>query len=94
MSSGTKRRALRKQGPSLFPLVYGQSKVLEAGRTTLENAIEVCRKGVVIPLPPEDETEVGFKPAHGYQYRAVKHPYSRRFQWLPCDVDLSSGNAR
>jgi len=80
--------------PSLFPLVYGRSKVLERGRTTLEDAIEMCGKGVVIPVPPEDETEVGFKPAHGYQYRAVKHPYSRKFQWLPCDVDLSSGNAR
>jgi len=79
---------------SLFPLIYDRPKVLERGRTTLEDPIEMCGKGVVIPVPSEDETKVGFKPAHEYQYRAVNHPYSRKFQWLPSNIDLSSQNAR
>ncbi|KAF8521940.1 hypothetical protein BU17DRAFT_75381 [Hysterangium stoloniferum] len=46
--------------PSLFPLVYGCTRILPYSVTNLANCIELCGA-----------------------------PYSQKFQWLPCDVDIS-----
>ena len=67
--------------PSLFPLVYGRTRVLSDGETTtLENCIERCGQGKVTSIPAKEETEDG--------------SFSAKFQWLPCEVDISGNQAQ
>ncbi|KAF8630929.1 hypothetical protein AX17_005286 [Amanita inopinata Kibby_2008] len=67
--------------PSLFPVVFGRSRILPNGLTSLADCIERCGDGVVIPVP--DNTEV-----LGRRYD-IQKSFSKNFQWLPCDVDIS-----
>jgi hypothetical protein len=64
--------------PSLFPLVYGTSKVLPIGApvTTLEDCIKKCGEG--------DYANTS-SPVAGLEV------WSDKFQWLPCEVDIMSG---
>ncbi|TFK70995.1 hypothetical protein BDN72DRAFT_794538 [Pluteus cervinus] len=73
--------------PSLFPLLYGCSRVLLNERTTLDDCIEKCGEGEVVPVPPEPPyAKVGWHPVH--------KPFSLAFQWLPCEVDISNGDTK
>lgn len=74
--------------PSLFPLVYGRSRVLVNGEaTTLEDFIERYGEG-----------EIASEPDFGYDRHRWDAPmhnaYSNNFQWLPCEVDISAENSR
>ena len=73
--------------PSLFPLVYGRSKVLKEGVTTLDDCIERCGEGEVIP-------SAGVAPERLWiSRRAVDlNLFSDKFQWLPCEVDISAND--
>lgn len=72
--------------PSLFPLVYGQSRILTDKLTTLDDFVEKCGEGFVIPVPLDDDDDDEREPC----------PFSKKFQWLPCDVNVSDehGNPR
>ncbi|KAF8885258.1 hypothetical protein CPB84DRAFT_1788555 [Gymnopilus junonius] len=84
--------------PSLFPLIYGRTRVLANGEaTTLEDCITRSGEGEIAPIPGEDDThEFGKPPVHFYSWQQnyLKKPFSAKFQWLPCEVDISSGEAR
>ena len=71
--------------PSLYPLVYGHTRVLETGRTSLEDCIARCGEGQTPPFPPVEEA-TQFQDSY---YHMVINPYSRVFQWLPSMVDIS-----
>ncbi|KAF9481713.1 hypothetical protein BDN70DRAFT_919662, partial [Pholiota conissans] len=74
--------------PSLYPLVYGRSKILDNGqRTTLADCISQCGQGQTSEVPTEEES------IQKSQY-FTDTPYSRKFQWLPCEVDISGDEAR
>ena len=63
--------------PSLFPLVYGKTRVIKEGEALvgLDDCVNRCGEGeVVVSVAP---------PPAKYQ------PYSSKFQWLPCEVDIS-----
>jgi hypothetical protein len=64
--------------PSLFPLIYGRSRVLEDGVVDLEDCSKQIGQGITIPEPQKEQDD----PA-----------YSRRFQWLPCDVELHANGS-
>ncbi|KAF4337351.1 hypothetical protein FBEOM_8735 [Fusarium beomiforme] len=68
--------------PSLWPLVYGRSLILPDKRINLEEALSNCGKGVVIPVDPN----------LGSSWPT--NAFSKRFQWLPCDVDLTDEHPR
>jgi len=76
--------------PSLFPLVYGRSHVLVNGEsTTLDNFIERCGQGDLTSEPdfdPHQNQYIWVTPLH--------NAYSKNFQWLPCEVDISAENSR
>ncbi|KAF8202924.1 hypothetical protein BJ912DRAFT_942328, partial [Pholiota molesta] len=75
--------------PSLFPLVYGRTRILEnCENTTLEDCIEQCGQGKITEIPGNREA-VDSRPGYFLQ-----SPYSRTFQWLPCEVDISGDKAR
>lgn len=72
--------------PSLFPLVYGRTKILSSGRLTLENFLDHYPESEVVPIPPEDEAKLRSTLSSD---QPGSKPYSRNFQWLPCEVDIS-----
>ncbi|KAJ3569056.1 hypothetical protein NP233_g5304 [Leucocoprinus birnbaumii] len=78
---GSNEQVLDLVHPSLFPLVYSLSRILPDSTTDLGDCIERCGAGepaVLTSLPSE----------------LTGSAYSRRFQWLPCDVDISGDTPR
>ena len=65
--------------PSLFPLVYGRSRILD-NEVSLAECLEYAGAGDVIPVPPGDYGE--------------SNEYSTKFQWLPCNVKLEDGKPK
>ena len=64
--------------PSIYPLVYGQSKIMPYHTVGLDDCIANCGNGEVIPKVDEKDVE---------KY------YSGTFQWLPCDIKfVGEGN--
>lgn len=75
---------------SLFPLVYGRSRILPDSLTQLKDYIDRSGEGVPIPIPPEEEARINDNMAFIF-HRGV-NPYSRKFQWLPREVDISDSD--
>lgn len=69
--------------PSLFPVIYGRTRILKDKVIGLEDCLAHAGSGEVLPVPPEDEA--GISHLH---FR----PFSRKFQWLPCDVQFTDGD--
>jgi hypothetical protein len=89
---GSDGKVLDLVHPSLFPLIYGQTRVLEGSLIGLDDCIESCGKGIVVPIRPVEETQISTKRSNmgGYQaWNKPPPPYSKIFQWLPCEVDIS-----
>lgn len=83
---GSDEKVLDLVHPSLFPLVYGRSRILPNGKVGLKSCGESCGKGVTIPHPKESETR--FETNNGPWGNARTGVWSGNFQWLPCDIDL------
>ena len=76
--------------PSLFPLVYGRTRVLKEGLTTLDDFIQRCGEGV-IPKGKGSNTARSYKSFLG-RFELDVMFYSHQFQWLPCEVKISESN--
>ncbi|RXW15494.1 hypothetical protein EST38_g10360 [Candolleomyces aberdarensis] len=87
---GSDGKVLDLVHPSLYPLVYGKTKVLAVGSqvTTLVDCISRCGEGAVIPTPILPEP-TNTRPYYSFLPRSTYDPYSTKFQWLPCEVDIS-----
>jgi len=86
---GSDEKVLDLVHPSLFPLVYGRTRILHEGETTtLANCIDRCGEGEIVPQPDHEET---FENILTSQKSKV---FSQKFQWLPCQVDISGENAK
>ncbi|KAL4954350.1 hypothetical protein BDW69DRAFT_163253 [Aspergillus filifer] len=44
--------------PSLFPVIYGRTRVLHERLLGLDNCLDSIQGGEVIPVPPKDQTHV------------------------------------
>jgi hypothetical protein len=78
--------------PSLWPLVYGRSRIAPDKSITLDNCLEHCGYGEVIPEPTVNEHE---RSAFIQEYNPnMQNPWSRKFQWLPCDVEINGGTPK
>ena len=67
--------------PSLFPVVFGRSRVLMGDSVLgLHDCIVRCGEGTILAVPS--------------RYEAPPPSYSQNFQWLPCEVDISGPKAR
>ncbi|KAG5639577.1 hypothetical protein H0H81_010778 [Sphagnurus paluster] len=85
---GSDEKVLDLVHPSLFPLIYGRSRILPETRLGLEDCISLSGAGVIVPMPLHEEEVPGLR----YWRRAtISAPFSKNFQWLPCDVDISAG---
>lgn len=101
---GSNQQVLDLVHPSLWPLVYGRSRIVVEKRINLEESLKMCGTGKVIPVPLPSERE-GSGDLQGFEsdYHTVELPahaqhiyLSQHFQWLPCDVtlDVASGKAK
>jgi len=67
--------------PSLFPVVFGRSRVLMGDSVlSLDDCISRCGEGVLLPVP--------------HAWEAPTPTFSRDFQWMPCEVNISGPTAR
>lgn len=73
--------------PSLWPLVYGRSRILPEETLTLENCFNACGAGIVIPKPSQKDLEV----INSGQFNGLVSPH---YQWLPCEVDIQGSKAK
>lgn len=71
---GSDGKVLDLVHPSLFPLVYGRSRILPEGKVPLHKCVQYCGQGDVITVPKVD--------------LATSSYWSKDFQWLPCDVQF------
>ncbi|KAF3162698.1 hypothetical protein TWF788_001788 [Orbilia oligospora] len=82
---GSNDQVLDLVHPSLFPLAYGKSRIVEDKLITLENCLENIGTGVVIELK-DNSLKLGLSKSKGNI--SVPHAWSKNFQWLPADVSL------
>jgi len=82
--------------PSLCPLIYGRSRILENGETTtLDDCIHRCGHGTIAKVPRRNEIrEHGGYSDDSFEVAGDYPPFSKKFQWLPCEVDISGEDAR
>ncbi|KAI8273005.1 hypothetical protein K4K60_011447 [Colletotrichum sp. SAR11_57] len=80
--------------PSLWPLMYGRSRILQDRVIGLDDALEYCGMGTVLPKPKQKETEMLIK-AGNFCEESITI-LSDLFQWLSCDVkiDPKTGKAK
>ena len=79
--------------PSLFPLVYGKSRILRDNTIDLDDCTLRMGHGNVIPVPdsPPRQGEDRAQRERNTWWRfprVTAKSYSTKFQWLPCDVEL------
>jgi hypothetical protein len=82
---GSNGKVLDLVHPSLFPLVYGMTRILPDEVTTLEDGIQRCGEGTILPIP----SAASLKRVNNAFHTSMTLPYSQKFQWLPCEVDVS-----
>ena len=75
--------------PSLYPLVYGRTRVLETGTTSLDDCIARCGEGKTTQIPPKEDVA-----QEDTNQNTQLNSYSRNFQWLPCTVDISEEHCK
>ncbi len=96
---GSDGKVLDLVHPSLFPLVYGVSRILTDSITSLEDCIERCGEGVVCNVFRDEESSNSTSESVSIysiddEYDTLVAGYSDHFQWLPCNVDISGDRAR
>lgn len=79
---GSDGKVLDLVHPSLFPLVYGRSKVLPTGRIHLKDSLDYLGKGETTKLPHDPVIILA----------SVGGAYGP-FQWLPCQIDFEEEDA-
>ncbi|KAL3472540.1 hypothetical protein BJX99DRAFT_214159 [Aspergillus californicus] len=78
----SEKRVVDLVHPSLFPLVYGRSKILPDSLISVDDCFLRVGQGQVTELQPETQGP--------YHREGDSNPYSRRFQWLPCNVAFNA----
>lgn len=80
-----------------FPFGPRKSRILPDSVTTLSDFVERRGEGITISISPKARHKVGVsgQPLCIFWER-TRASFSKKFQWLPCNVDISSddGNVR
>ncbi|KAM5353823.1 hypothetical protein ACJ41O_000473 [Fusarium nematophilum] len=87
---GSDGKVLDLVHPSLWPLLYGRSHILPDKRINVKDCLQHCGMGSVIPEIPKSELDG----TRVYFNGSPVDTLSPRFQWLPCDVDLTGDRPR
>ncbi|EXF82336.1 hypothetical protein CFIO01_01795, partial [Colletotrichum fioriniae PJ7] len=81
---GSDGKVLDLVHPSLWPLVFGKSRIVFDKRILLEDTLAACGTGDVIPVPKKRYTD----------HSSSDDLWSVKYQWLPCDIDLEEGKPK
>lgn len=81
---GSDDKVLNLVHPSLFPLVYGRTKVLvNGGRVPLDfSSAGPYKQAEIAP-------DIQQPPPRGDWRKPVEHMWSMKFQWLPCEIEFT-----
>lgn len=83
---GSDGKVLDLVHPSMWPLVYGRSRVLPNRTIDLQNCLDSCGEGEIVAVPPEEDAVEPDPEDYTWRSGSDTVVWSRRFQWLPCDV--------
>ncbi|PGG98755.1 hypothetical protein AJ79_08775 [Helicocarpus griseus UAMH5409] len=88
----TDKKVIDLVHPSLFPLVYGRSRIMREKLLGLDDCIASCGLGETIMVPNDrytlfDEKLLDARSPVGDRFWEDKL-YSQKFQWLPCNVEF------
>lgn len=88
---GSDGKVLDLVHPSLYPLVYGRTRILYDGQmTSLDDCIERCGQGKTVDIPFQEGMFSVTKGSYGF----LDEAFSYKFQWLPCEVDISGESSK
>lgn len=85
---GSNGQVLDLVHPSLFPLVYGRTRILSDSTIGLDDCLQHICSGKTIPIPLESEGMELEYDTNLYQ-PSPRNLWSTKFQWLPCDVHFT-----
>jgi hypothetical protein len=91
---GSNEKVLDLVHPSLFPVVYGRTRILHDSVVGLDDCVKRCGEGQTLRVPPKADAHMIFTGTDQGYWKAMKDPYSRKFQWLPCDVAFDNNKAK
>ncbi|KAL6720945.1 hypothetical protein ACLMJK_000045 [Lecanora helva] len=83
---GSDEKVLDLVHPSLFPLIFGRSKVLGTTNVGLMDCTDHIGQGETIKIP--DDYEIRRMSYSGYYGGTPPKFWSKEFQWLPCQVSF------
>lgn len=79
--------------PSLFPVVYGRTRILPDKVIGLDDCLHNVGSAKLLSLPPEDQKVLLYRDPNSWRnMQRERSPYSRNFQWMPCDVKLTGND--
>jgi hypothetical protein len=87
---GSDGKVLDLVHPSLFPLVYGKTRILPDSLIGLNGCLESCGKGVILPIRSDEETALANSPNTFSWRESFTPPYSKHFQWLPSEIEFDA----
>lgn len=92
---GSDGKVLDLVHPSLFPLIYGRSRVLSSGGVELQDCMNYIGKGEIVTTPDDADVEVD-EVHHMHRIWGDVRPnfWSKAFQWLPCDVKFAGDDVK
>ncbi|KGO49193.1 Protein of unknown function DUF4246 [Penicillium expansum] len=74
--------------PSLFPVIYGQTRVLPDRVIGLDDCLGSVGQGDLVPVPSSQNCGPILNSRHHYHSEEQICVFSDKFQWLPCDVEI------
>ncbi|PHH66824.1 hypothetical protein CDD81_5956 [Ophiocordyceps australis] len=87
---GSDGKVLDLVHPSLWPLVYGRSRILPHGQLSLDSCLQERDIGCDLPRPDPSELMTSV-----YWQGTLIPSLSLKFQWLPCNVSIDAqGHAK
>lgn len=82
---GSNEMVLDLVHPSLFPVVFGRTRVLPSGRVPLDDCVKYTGKGEVIPEHDADDYDID-----DWIEDSIGLPAWGDFQWLPSQIDFTA----
>lgn len=74
---GSENQVLDLVHPSMYPLVYGQSKILVDQELGLDDCISRCGNGETLTMPTLEKAK-----------SRIDKAWSTKFQWLPSELEI------
>lgn len=88
---GSDEQVLDLVHPSLFPLVYGRSRILPSRVVGIQDCLEACGEGEIVPIPSDGEIKDPQRHATRYTYMSdgnFQKAWSKKYQWLPSEFEV------